>query len=174
MCGKYSLLWLYQPWLAPLWWTQAEETFVPHSIFQLIIYICTSGRVCVDKWDHPFLWDFFILPKTFFLSRAPGKELDNNNRAKSLLSHLVSAVQCLLQGVASGHSGGVNSKDSKVQLESAAVPSSDNMGYFQASLASGWVLDRSGKQEPGTHVFKLFFSPFVFVWIWEKHNKLKL
>lgn len=26
-----------------------EETFVPHSIFQLIIYICTSGRVCVDK-----------------------------------------------------------------------------------------------------------------------------
>jgi len=54
---------------------------------------------------------YFILSKTFFLSLAPFQELNNNNRAKSLLSDLVSADQFLLWGVGSRHSSGVDSKD---------------------------------------------------------------
>lgn len=98
---------------------------------------------------------FFNLSRIFFLSLAPFQELNNNNRAKSLPSPLVSAVQCLHWGV-----GSPSQLQGLLQLESAAFPSSDNMGCFQASLVAGQVLARSGKWEPGKQI-NFFFSLYV-------------
>lgn len=111
---------------------------------------------------------FFILSRTFFLSLAPFQELNNTNRAKSLPSHLVSAVRCLLQGVGSGHSRGVNSKDW----------SSLSLLHFQAQITwdvfrPAWLLagflpePGNGNQE--NKCFNFFF--FVCVWIWERYDK---
>lgn len=106
---------------------------------------------------HSFETFFFILSRAFFLSLAPFQELNNNNRAKSIPSHLVSAVLCLLQGVGSRHSGGVNSKDW----------SSLSLLHFQAQITwdvfrPAWLLARflpePGNQETRkTNVFNFFF-----------------
>lgn len=160
MCGKYSLLWLYQSWLSHLWWTQAEETFVPYRIFQLIIYICTSGRVCVDKWDHLFLWDIFLsCPENdsspSVLSRRSTTTIEP--RAFPLIWCLQSSVcsRALqwyqLQGL--------------VQLESVAFPSSDNMRCFQASLAGGPGFARTRKTN-----ISIFFFLCTSLNMREKHD----
>lgn len=133
--------------MIPSWRNLCTTQYFPVNYIYLCIWVC----VCVDKWDHPFLWEcFFILSRTFFLSLAPFQELNNNNRAKGLLSHLVSAVQCLHWGV-----GSPSQLQGLLQLESAAFPSSDNMGCFQSSLAAGQVLAR--KWEMGTRKTNTFF-----------------
>lgn len=134
--------------MIPSWRNLCTTQYFPVNYIYLCIWVCVCGQV---RSSIP-VRVFFILSRTFFLSLAPFQELNNNNRAKSLHSHLVSAVLCLHWGV-----GPPNQLQGLLQLESAAFPSSDNMGCFQASLAAGRVLSRSRKWEPGKQILYIFF-----------------
>lgn len=118
----------------PSWRNLCTTQYFPVNYIYLYIWACVCGQV---RSSIPLRLFFFILSRAFFLSLAPFQELNNNNRAKSIPSHLVSAVLCLLQGVGSRHSGGVNSKDW----------SSLSLLHFQAQITwdvfrPAWLLAR--------------------------------
>lgn len=142
--------------MIPSWRNLCTTHYFPVNYIYLCIWVC----VWTSEIIH-FCESFFILSRIFFLSLAPFQELNNNNRAKSLLSHLVSAVQCLHWGVDS---------PGLLQLESAAFPSSDNVGCFQASLAADQVLARNGKWEPGKQILYFFFRLYVSEYERKKTN----
>lgn len=108
--------------------------YFPVNYIYLYIWACVCGQVRSSIPLRLFLSnpEHFPLPSSF-----PGAQQQQQSQEPSLSSGVCSPVPasgcglwalwwCQLQGL--------------VQLESAAFPSSDNMGCFQASLAAGQVL----------------------------------
>lgn len=148
-----------------MWCTQTEETFIPHSIFQLIIYICTSGCVCGQVRSSMPVRLFFVLSRIFFLSPAPFQKLNNNNRAKSLPSHLVSVVWCLHRGLGFGVWALCSPVAQTPRTGPAQVWCISRLRYRMFSGQPGCGPGSGQNQKTGTrktNVFCLFFS---FLWM---------
>lgn len=112
---------------------------------------------------------FFILSRRFFLSLAPFQKLNNNNRAKSLPPHLVSAVWCLHGGLGFGVWALCSPATLTLRTGPAQVWCISRLRYRMFSGQPGCGPGSGQNQEnrnQETNVFFCSFVAFFFFLLW--------